>query len=162
MKKRFSPWSWGNSPMSRINTSSPVSHEGEEVNFFQKTTHHQRLPCESKTQRRLPCGPPAHSLAKLFSPVDHTPRTSLWVRNTKNLCTYPPRLEYASTDPIEVRTEEYSICAHILWELNMQAQTLYKPEFVHISQVNWICRHNGRGRDRDRDQGHPKARALLE
>ena len=64
VKKGISPKSWGNSLVSRINTSfpnSPINHEGEEENFPQWTTHYKRLPRRSKLQRRLPRGPPTHS-----------------------------------------------------------------------------------------------------
>ena len=79
--------------------------------------------------------------------MDHTPRTSSYVRTTKatyahimrelnmqaqalyklekkiqNLCIYPTEIEYASTSPIQAKTEQYKTCAHILRELNMQAQ----------------------------------------
>ena len=50
---------------------------------------------------------------------------------TQNLCTYPTRIEYAGTDPTQVK-----IRAHILRELNMQAQILYKLEFVHLPYEN--------------------------
>ena len=73
---------------------------------------------------------------------------------TQNLCTYPTRIEYAGTDPTQVK-----IRAHILRELNMQAQILYKLEFVHLPYENWTCRHNRKGRDRDGDQGYLEARA---
>ena len=76
---------------------------------------------------------------------------------TQNLCTYPTRIEYAGTDPTQVK-----IRAHILRELNMQAQILYKLEFVHLSYENWTCRHNRKGRDRDGDQGYLEARASPE
>jgi len=35
----------------------------------------------------------------------------------------------------------------------------HHTELVHISQGNWICKHNGSGRFRDRDKGHPESRA---
>ena len=143
-EREIPSWSWGNSFVSGINTNSLVSHNGEEEIFSQWTTHHQRLPYKSKSPRRLPHGPSTHLSAKLFSVVNHTQRNTSWIR-----------------------TEEYRTCAHILWELNMQAHILYKLEkknieLVHISHKNWICRHSWRGRGRDRKQGHPDARALLE
>ena len=95
------------------------------------------------------------------------------------LCTYPPRIEYASINPIQhrirahilwqlnvqaqnpmqVRKEEHRTCAHILQKLNMQA---HHTDFMHISNKNWTYRHGRRGRYRDGNQGHPKAKASPE
>ena len=50
-------------------------------------------------------------------------------------------IKHASTNPIQVRREEYRTYAYILRKLK--------------------CRHSRRGKDKDRDQGHPEARASL-
>ena len=39
--------------------------------------------------------------------------------HTKYFYTYLEGIEYAVTDPIQVRKEEYRTCAHILGKLNM-------------------------------------------
>ena len=49
-------------------------------------------------------------------------------QKTKNLCTYPLRIEYDGMDTILVKRKEYITCAHILQELNMQAQIPYELE----------------------------------
>ena len=109
--------------VSGINTSSPMSHKGEEANFHQWNTYHQRLPCRSKSPSKLPSelyflqwitthqgfpyksksprrisrGSPNTLINKSSFLVDLSPRTSSWVRTTRPL--------------------------------------------VHISSKNWICRH---------------------
>jgi len=70
-------------------------------------------------------------ISPLTSSKVRTPRTCahiLWELNMQaqipyeseekvhNLCTYPPGIEYASTNPMQAR-----ICAHIPRKLNMQA-----------------------------------------
>ena len=50
--------------------------------------------------------------------IEYASTDPIQVRTTKNLCTYPSGIEYVGTYPILVRREEYKICAHILRELN--------------------------------------------
>ena len=65
--------------------------------------------------KTAPLWAPKHSSAKLFFPVKYTPRTSLCAKNSKNLCTYPSEIEYANTDPMQVRREKsQNLCTYPL------------------------------------------------
>ena len=59
----------------------------------------------------------------------------------QNSCIYPTRIKHASTKPHANQKGRTQNCAHILRELNMQAQILYNTKIVHISYRNLICRH---------------------
>ena len=111
-----------------------MSHEGEEENSPQLTTHHQRLPRRSKLPKGLPCGPPTHSSMslspqwiihqglprklELLRPFMHISRGN-WIcrhrpyisqkRRIQNFCTNLEGIKYVGTSQIKIRIEKVKI-----------------------------------------------------